>query len=85
MRFLKIVGFNFETASDIVELSPYRKESLEGAQTAINAHILSLGGQVETNVKFNPYESGFTAQSMNKLSATKDEKMKDGLDIYDPT
>ena len=55
VRFLKLIGFNFDTASDIVELSPYRKESLEGAQQAINAHILSLGGQVESSVKFNPY------------------------------
>jgi hypothetical protein len=44
VRFLRLVGFNFETPGEEVKLTAYRGEVLEGAQNAVNAHVLSLGG-----------------------------------------
>jgi hypothetical protein len=56
------------------------------ASDAINAHILSLGGQVEVSSgAFNPYQTSISSTNYNKLPVLQQDRMKDNIDTYDPT
>ena len=47
MNFLKVVGFNFDSNPEEVQLSSYNKLLIEGSIEAINAHIVSLGASMD--------------------------------------
>jgi len=56
------VGFNFEKNPGEAELIDYRKERLEQGLQALELHVQSLGGQVETKVKlFDPFKASIAS------------------------
>jgi hypothetical protein len=77
--FLQAVGFDFDRNPSDVELARYDKETLHEALEALEDHIRSLGGQIDSGVKFDPYKS--TISSTNFQNG----KVPVANDTYDPT
>lgn len=44
---------------------------------------MSLGGEVDTGLKFDPYQSSLSSTAFNKMPLIKDGSQK--IDAYDPT
>lgn len=56
------VGFNFDRNPNEAELLDYRKERLEQGLQALELHVKSLGGQVESTVKmFDPFKASIAS------------------------
>ena len=53
-QFMTIMGFDFEKSPTHITLPNYITELLQTGIKALEAHIISLGGQVEKQ-GFNPY------------------------------
>jgi len=60
-----------------VVLKNYKKEVLEGALEALNAHIISMGATITNPNAFDPYKSQLS-------SSTGDAPVKTYKDAYDP-
>ena len=75
------MGFDFGGAEQ-VELADYNKDLFSTALEALQLHIMSLGGQVESGEKFDPYKPSL---SSTPGIAPRVPVQKEGpIDVYDP-
>ena len=65
-----------------MELSNYNKDYLQAAKDAINAHVISLGGQVDTGDKFDPFKPAISSTTYQKMPVVMDKDQP--LNFYDP-
>ena len=48
-------------------MQAYRKEVFEAAIEALNAHIVSLGGEVKSDNVFDPFKAVVSSTNYNKM------------------
>jgi hypothetical protein len=77
------VGFDFERNPEQIELAVYNKDHLQAAQEAINLHVMSLGGQVQTGEKFDPFKPVISSTTYSKVPVVSDKDQT--INVYDPS
>jgi hypothetical protein len=55
VSLLKKVGFNFESNPEFVVIDKVDDNIVLAGIDSLNAHIMSLGGNVQQNPAFDPY------------------------------
>ncbi|CDW74691.1 tether containing ubx domain for glut4 [Stylonychia lemnae] len=82
VQFLQIIGFDFKCNPEQIELNKYDQILLDAGMESINAHVISLGGEIESGQQFNPYKSVVSSTTSNKMPVIRDGK--DQINFYDP-